>query len=310
MSLSFRNFSLLLSLIGSLISNLLYLFTQNNSYDQSIEKISPGFHDWSGKLLITDSMRKRASLDLNRSPQRSPSPAAAGTEEVTSSKKDNSQEGYETPNTEKKKQRRAQVAKAVRKYYQKYTKKGLIEAKKTMNAEEFGSYMEMYKTLKNRDAKRNFNYNERQKHLRLQGDPIAIERHSKKTERSRSRYHKSKPKKDGNNAQTTKEDKDKAPPFTKRELQRMVKRTSLDLNRSPPRSPSPKGVNDQSTSISKQKSKRWDSQFTKKGQSEAKKMLSEEKYVLYKKQFDIHKRKKRMSARRYNDKEKQLRLKT
>lgn len=30
-----------------------------------------------------------------------------------------------------------------------------------MNVEEFGFYMEMYKMLKNRDVKCNFNYNER-----------------------------------------------------------------------------------------------------------------------------------------------------
>ncbi|PWN37794.1 uncharacterized protein FA14DRAFT_177076 [Meira miltonrushii] len=176
--------------------------------------------------LNTVSLWKRDSIDLNRSPPKSPSPPLEGidTGEVSSTYKANPSSTNDPENAssaaEKVKRRRAQVNKAVRKYNKKFTAEGQKKAKETMNSTEYEKYINLYKKIKKRNMNRDRSYVERQKRLREQGDPAAIATHAKKLTNFLAWYHKGgKQKIAARSAEKRKDDQGKPPLFSKRALQ-------------------------------------------------------------------------------------------
>lgn len=229
----------------------------------------------------TASMWKRVSLDLNRSPPKSPSPALGDTNtgEVSSTSKaapkTTSQEVNASLDTEKVKRRRAQVAKAVRKYYGKFNTEARNQAKETMTADEYKHYMNVYENIKQRNNDIVRSYTKRQKHLREQGDPTAIAKYSKRLSKFRAWYHASGKQK--RIAKLTKKDpdnQDKPPSFSKRALQNDSLSAGLDAKSQD------RGQIKKMTQLKKKREyqRRYRNSMSKKAEEEARKTLPPEEF--------------------------------
>ena len=209
----------------------------------------------------TARLRKRTSIDLNRSPPRSPSQGLNDAREVSSSNRaepNTNQEGYDSPATAKKKKRRAQIAKSVKKYFARYTEKSRVEAEKKMSAEEYASYLITYDRIKKKNNERDRKYAVRQKNLREKGDLLAHSRYAKRLARNRKSYSERKSKKDAQKKQN-----DMNPDLTKR--------ANVDA------------------AIEKHPTKKrqsYHAKFTKKAEEEARKTLSDSDYKEYKVRLD------------------------
>lgn len=224
-------------------------------------------------------LRKRASIDLNRSPPRSPSPSLNEATEASSINKAEpikNQQGYDSPATAKKKKRRLQIGKSVRKYYARYTEKSRIEAEQMMSAEEYASYLITFNRIRKKNNERDRKYAARQKILRKKGDPQAYTRYAKRLARNQKSYSRRKSKKD-----TQKNQNDFDPPLTKRANGDTTTQSQEQ----------PKG---------KRKSRNdYGKQFTKKQEKEAQEKLTPEKFRILQKRIEKY-RFSRAAASREN----------
>ncbi|PWN37792.1 uncharacterized protein FA14DRAFT_19269 [Meira miltonrushii] len=240
-------------------------------------------------------LRKRAEIDLNKSPPRSPSLVSehpdpqmspSSSSPVRKRKQDQvySSSAVSTVPTEREKRKRLSTLKAMRKFRSKWDKKGHEKAKTTLNADEYAKYKERYDHYKRQEVERSKEQYAKNKKLLEQNDPAALERREKLLKRYREYYRNvTKPKKQkkekGNAAEGG---QDKSTPFAKR----ADPDTRLQIGGDPTPDPPPPEVTAETEKQRRLEAKRkrtraYNAQFTKKGEEEARRTLPTEEFEKY-----------------------------